>query len=103
MKWTIRRGILSAAVIGLFASVRGQSNVYSLAIYAGGTSYQTLCAFDIPFPPYHYKITQRSRYEDADGLVIIDTGHEKERGGVLCRYSVATCKHQGLTHTEIGA
>jgi hypothetical protein len=75
-----------AVVAGATAQAVAQSNVYSLAIYSGGTSYQTLCAFDISFPPYHYKITQRSRYEDADGLVIMDLGHEKERGGVLCRY-----------------
>ena len=79
------------------AGLQAQSNVYSLGIYAGGTSYQVLCALDIPFPPYHYKITQRSRYEDADGLVIIDAGHENERGGVLCRYWDVECGTESFT------
>lgn len=88
-------GVAAAAAVA--AQALAQSNVYSLAIYAGGTSYQTLCAFDIPFPPYHYKITQRSRYEDADGLVIIAVGHEKERGGVLCRYWDVECGTESFT------
>jgi hypothetical protein len=87
MKLPAFRLILCA--VGLTAGTAAQAlaqNVYSLAICAGGTSYQELCSFDIPFPPYHYKITQRSRYEDADGLIIIDVGNETQRGGVLCRY-----------------
>jgi hypothetical protein len=86
------RAILSAVTVAACtASQALAQNVYSLAIYAGGTSYQELCSFDLPFPPYHYKVTQRSRYEDADGLVIVDVGHEKERGGVLCRYLDVEC------------
>ena len=93
MKLPASRLILSAVAVttGVAAQALAQSNVYSLSIYCGGTSYQTVCGFDIPFPPYHYKVTQRSRYEDADGLVIIDLGHEKERGGVLCRYWDVEC------------
>src|SRR5512136_2603175 len=86
MKVMKRKLVVQALMFLSCLCCHGQSNVYSVAIYAGGTSYQELGAFDIPFAPYHYKITQRSRYEDADGLVIIDAGHEKERGGVLCRY-----------------
>ena len=88
MKPLASKLVLSAAALaaGIAAKALAQSNVYSLSIYAGGTSYQDLCALDFPLPPFHYKITQRSRYEDADGLVIMDPGHEKERGGVLCRY-----------------
>lgn len=83
----------------LFALLRchAQSNVYSVAFFAGGTSYQQLCSFDIPFPPYHYKLTERRRYEDTDGLVIMDPGHEKERGGVLCRYLDVECGSESFT------
>ncbi len=88
MRLPALRLILSAVAVAAGAAVQAlaQSNVYSVAIYAGGTSYQEVCSFEIPFPPYYYKVTERNRYEDADGLVIIDVGHEKERRGVLCRY-----------------
>ena len=87
MKPPAHRLILGAAAIAAAISTKAlaQSNVYSLSVYAGGTSYQDLCAFDFQLPPFHYKLTLRSRYETSDGLVIIDR-HEKERGGVLCRY-----------------
>jgi bifunctional DNA-binding transcriptional regulator/antitoxin component of YhaV-PrlF toxin-antitoxin module len=73
------RLVLSPLVVvaGIRAQAHAQSNVYSMSIYAGGTSYQVLCAFDIPFPPYHDKITQRSRFEDADGLVKGSNGLDK--------------------------
>jgi len=85
------------AAMGALASARAQSNVYSLGIFAGGTSYQELCSFDIPFPPYHYKITERGRYEDTNGLVIIDVGHERERGGFFCRYLDVECGSDSFT------
>jgi hypothetical protein len=98
MKLRTFRLILSAVAVAAGGATQAPAqNVYSLAIYAGGTSYQELCAFDVPFPPYHYKVTQRSRYEDADGLVIIDVGHEKERGGVLCRYLDVECGTESFT------
>ncbi|HEY5909096.1 MAG TPA: hypothetical protein VJA21_00675 [Verrucomicrobiae bacterium] len=87
MKLPAFRLILCA--VGLTAGIAAPAlaqNVYSLGIYAGGTFRQELCSFDIPFPPYHYKITQRSRYEDAEGFIVMDVGNETQRGGVLCRY-----------------
>jgi hypothetical protein len=68
MRFPAFRLILGVVVVaaGAAAQALAQSNVYSLAIYAGGTSYQELCWLDLPFPPYHYKITQRSRYENAE-------------------------------------
>jgi hypothetical protein len=79
--------LLIPATLAHLASADCQAqSVYSLAIYAGGESFQEICSLDLPFPLSHYRVTQRSRYEDADGLVIMDLGHEKERGGVLCRY-----------------
>ncbi len=86
-----------AVAVGVAAQAPGQTNVYFVAPYSGGTSYRQLCSFELPFPPYHYKFTQRSRYEDADGLVIIDVGHEKERGGVLRRYLDVECGTESFT------
>jgi hypothetical protein len=86
MKRAFCAGILSAAAVAACLGAQAQSNVYSLAIYAGGTSYQELCSFTLPFFPYRYKLTERNRYEDSSGLVIIDIGREKARGGVLHRY-----------------
>lgn len=79
------------------AHCQAQSNVYSLAIYVGGESFQEICSLDLPFPMFHYRVTQRSRYEDADGLVIMDLGHERERGGVLCRYLDVECGSKSFT------
>jgi len=84
-------------IVLLLASLCCHAQVYSAAIFSGGTSYQELCSFDIPFPPFHYKLTERSRYEDADGLVIINVGHEKELGGVLCRYLDVECGSESFT------
>ncbi|MCO5051804.1 MAG: hypothetical protein M9920_05830 [Verrucomicrobiae bacterium] len=80
------KAILSLSLIVGSLCCQAQTNVYSIAIYAGGTSYREICSMMLPFPPYHYKLTERSRYEDARGLVIIDVGREKKRGGVLHRY-----------------
>jgi hypothetical protein len=64
------------------------SKVYSVAVYAGGTSYLELCSFPFPF---HYKLTERSRYENTNGFIIIALGQEKERGGGLRRYLDVEC------------
>jgi len=63
--------LLSVAALAAAVAVKAlaQSNVYSLSIYAGRTSYQDLCALDFPLPPFHYKVTQRSRYETTAGAV----------------------------------
>ncbi len=82
---------LSAVAVVAATQVSAQSNVYSLAIYAGGTSYHDLCSFDLPFPAYHLKITQRSRYEDAEGGVVMDVKHDKDPEMVLCRYWDVEC------------
>ncbi len=79
------------------ANMRGQSNVYSVAIYAGGTSYLELCSVSLPYSPYRYKLTQRSWYEDANGLTIIDSGHERARGGVLQRSIDVECGSESFS------
>ena len=84
MKRGLRNGILSAAVIASCANLQGQSNVYSVAIYSGGTSYRELLSLNFPFYPYRYTVTKRSRFEDGKGLVIM--GNAKTQGGVLHEY-----------------
>lgn len=84
MKRGLRSGILSAAIIASCANRQGQSNVYSLAIYSGGTSYLELLSLNFPFYPYRYTVTKRSRFEDGKGLVIL--GNAKAQGGVLHEY-----------------
>src|SRR5690349_2550341 len=79
------KAILSAAVVVPYGCAWGQSNVYSLAIYAGGTAYASFCSFTVPFPPYHYQLTERSWYEDTNGLGIMDLNHQNGRDGTLQR------------------
>jgi hypothetical protein len=74
-----------------------QSNVYSLSMYVGGTSYHDLCSFTLLVPPYHYELVLRTRYEDADGLVVMRIGHEKDPGVVRCRYLDVECGSESFT------
>lgn len=83
MKRAFCSGILSAAVVAACACARGQSNVYSLAVYSAGNSWANLCSLSIPFPPYHYKLVERSWYEDANGLTIMDPDRRNEKVGAL--------------------
>jgi hypothetical protein len=88
MKRTFWSGILIAALIAV-TGVQGQSNVYSLAIYATGNSWADLCSLTLPFPPYEYRLTMRSWYENANGELIIDI---RERGrGVPRRLLEVQC------------
>jgi hypothetical protein len=75
------------AMLALLLSWRchAQSNVYSVAIYSGGTSYRELCSLSLPFPPNHYKLTERSWREDSNGLTIMDIQHRNAPGDVLRR------------------
>lgn len=70
---------------------KAQSNVYSLSVYAGGTSYRELCSFDFPFPPHKYRLTERSWREDANGFTIMDIRHKKAPGDVLRRSLEVEC------------
>jgi hypothetical protein len=70
-------------ILALQVSWCCHAQVYSVAAYAGGTSYRQICSFTFPFFPYRYALTERNWYADANGLTIIDVGHEKERGGIL--------------------
>lgn len=69
-------------ILTLLASLccEAQSNVYSLSIYATGTSYTELCSLILPFPPNHYKLTDRSWQEDANGFYVVDFSHRDAPG-----------------------
>jgi hypothetical protein len=75
------------AILALMLSWRchTQSNVYSVAIYSGGTSYREICSLSLPFPPNHYKLTERSWREDSNGLTVMDIQHKNAPGDVLRR------------------
>ena len=60
-------------------------NVYSVNVYAGGVVYEK--QWLIGSPPSQWGLSQYSRWEDPNGLVIINAGHEKERGGIQHRYT----------------
>ena len=60
-------------------------NVYSVNVYAGGVVYEK--QWLIGSPPSQWGLSQHSRWEDPNGLVIINAGHEKERGGIQRRYT----------------
>src|SRR6185369_3214848 len=82
MSWS---GILIGAFVAVCPCVQGQSNVYSLAIYATGNSWADICSLNLPFPPYHYKLTLRSWYEDANGATIIDIRRRESAKGAIPR------------------
>jgi hypothetical protein len=85
------KSVLSTLVLMFSLYCEAQSNVYSLAIYSGGTSYRQLCSFSFPFPPYRYELTERSWREDANGLTIMDIRHKKAPGEVLRRSLEVEC------------
>lgn len=81
-----RKSILPIATVVTALYCPCHAQVYSQNIYCSGGYYMGQSLFDIPVAPYHFMVEERGQYEDADGLVIIDCGHEKEDGGVFCRY-----------------
>ena len=85
------KSTLSVFVLLTSLCCEAQSNVYSLAIYSAGNSWADLCSLTLPFPPYQYRLTERSWCEDANGLTIMDIKHEKVRGNVLRRLLEVQC------------
>jgi hypothetical protein len=77
--------VLILAMLTLSASSRC-AQVYSVAVYAGGTSYRDICSCDYPFSPRRYQVTERCWLEDGNGCTIIDVGHKKASGDVLRRF-----------------
>lgn len=84
--------VLSMVVVVISVWCVAQSNVYSLAVYSAGNYFADMCSFDFPFPPYRFKLTQRSWFEDANGLTIIDARREKTHGGIMRRCVEVECE-----------
>ncbi len=78
-------GILSAAIVAACVNSRVNRNVYSVGFYASGTYYAQ--DWLIGPPGGQIRLSQYGEYRDASGLVIIDAGHEKERGGVYHQFT----------------
>jgi len=97
MKQEICRGILSAAAVAACVDAQAQSNVYCAGIYASGTTYWNYGSFDFPSPPYHLILSGRDWYQDAHGFVIINAGHEMEKGGILHRVLEVGCGSESFT------
>ena len=78
-------GILSAAIVAACVNFQMNRNVYSTNIYASGTYY----VHDWRVGPSGCQcgLSEYGQYKDAHGLVIVDAGHEKERGGVYHRFT----------------
>jgi hypothetical protein len=56
---SLKTKLFSATLLLLSSEwCKAQSNVYSLAVYAGGTSYKDLCSFELPFAPHQFKLTE---------------------------------------------
>jgi hypothetical protein len=70
---------------------KAQSNVYSMSVYAGGVSSTDLCYYDFPFPPHHFRLSERSWLEDSHGFTVMDLAHKRSSGDVLLRDLVVTC------------
>jgi len=87
---------ISVILTLLLSWVLSRAQVYSVAVYAGGTSYRHLCSFSIPFFPYH-ELTERSWYEDINGLTIIDVRHEKAPGDIFRRVLDVNCASESFT------
>lgn len=68
-----------------------QSNVYSLSVYSGGTSYTGLCSFAFPFSTNKFRVTVVSWLEDVNGLTVIDLGRKRKATDVPRRFLEVEC------------
>src|SRR3954454_22950707 len=59
--------------------------VYSVHVYAGGITYEH--DWLVGSGSSQFGLSQISQWEDLRGLVIIDAGHERERGGIQRSYT----------------
>ena len=86
------------ATVALLISCRCEAqNVYSLSIYAGGTSSRALCSFEFPFAPHKFKLTEQSWTEDSNGFTVMDPGRRTAPGNVLHRTLEIECGSNSLT------
>jgi hypothetical protein len=75
-----------AALLFLLVALACQSQtVYSVHVYAGGVTYEHDWLID--GGSFKVGLSQISQWENPRGLVIIDAGHEIERGGTQRKYT----------------
>jgi len=68
-----------------------QSNVYSLSVYSGGTSYTELCSYAFPFSTNKFRLTVVSWLEDAKGYTVMDINHKRTATDVPRRFLEVEC------------
>lgn len=68
-----------------------QSNIYSLSVYSGGTSYTELCSYALPFSTNKCKLTVVSWLEDANGFTVMDINHKRTATDVPRRFLEVEC------------
>ena len=76
---------LAAFLFVLAALACEAQTVYSVHVYAGGVTYEHDWLIGSGYR--QFGLSQISQWEDSRGLVIIDAGHERERGGTRRRYT----------------
>jgi hypothetical protein len=91
------KGILCATTVAACAVAQAQSNIYSVGIFSAGTTYFNLCSLAFPSPPYQFTLQERSWYQTADGLHIINFGREREDGGIFQRVLEVGCGSESFT------
>lgn len=78
----------------VYAHCLAQSNIYSLSIYSGGTSYTELCSSALPFSTNKYKLTLVSWVEDANGFTVMDINHKRVATDVPRRFLEVECSSE---------
>jgi hypothetical protein len=73
------------AFLFMLVALACKAQVYSVQVYAGGVTYEH--NWLIGSGSRQFGLSQISQWEDARGLLIIDAGHERERGGTQRRYT----------------
>src|SRR3954464_2297346 len=76
---------LTAFLFVMTALVCEAQTVYSVNVYAGGVTYER--DWLVGSGSRQFGLSQISQWEDSRGLVIINAGHERERGGTQRRYT----------------
>ncbi|MEY2407690.1 MAG: hypothetical protein QOF48_360 [Verrucomicrobiota bacterium] len=74
-----------AASLFVMAALVCKAQIYSAHVYAGGVTYEH--DWLVGSGSHQFGLSQISQWEDSRGLVIIDVGHERERGGTQRRYT----------------
>jgi len=77
MRATLQKVFLSASILFCALDCLGQSNVYSLSIYAGGVSYRP--GWVAGSPPHCFGLEEYSYWKDSAGYIVMWAGN-RSRG-----------------------